>query len=78
MIDDKSPRGAWAEHLAWMKAREKADMAVNKRCEWCRHYRVTSPRSFPKASLPWERCALNKPLVPCEEYEREVGADDES
>ena len=45
---------------------------TERRCEWCRFWRAGKS---PYIMVPY--CALERPLVPCDEYEREVGADDD-
>ena len=44
-----------------------------KRCEHCQHYICRTIFGVPVVPL----CSLDRPLVPCEFFEREVGADDE-
>jgi len=41
---------------------------TERKCEWCIHY-------VQRQGIPL--CTLDRPLVPCEWYEREPGADDD-
>ena len=55
-------------------------MDDEKQCQWCVHYRAFTASM---AAYVGEHpkvvglCTLDRPLVPCEFYEREPGADDE-
>lgn len=66
MIDTESEPGAWARELAMQP----------RRCEHCRHYRYKYEREPDMAYTLYPFCALNHPLQPCADYEREPGADD--
>lgn len=62
MIDTESPAGE----------RE----IEQRRCEWCRHFiGWYSPVSADGDLVYDGYCALGRPLVPCEHYGREPGAD---
>jgi len=59
------------------KLREWEAATETRKCEHCIHYRrkhVLTPDS-----INWQLrafCALERPLEPCDDYEREPGADD--
>jgi hypothetical protein len=48
-----------------------------RRCFYCIHWRcnLVTETLDEVDRKPVDFCALGKPLVPCSEYEREVGAD---
>jgi hypothetical protein len=51
-----------------------------KLCQYCAHYRYGSVRwhqGETSALTEAEWCALDRPLIPCEFFEREPGADDD-
>lgn len=64
MIDTESPPGAWQRELEQRP----------RRCFDCAHYVLRQPRG--RGDTGYEACSLDRPLMPCEMYEREPGADD--
>lgn len=74
LIDDASEPGAWQRELEQRP----------RRCEWCKNFRVSYEGRQEvvlgqvATTYAWTpSCALNRPLVPCEQYEREPDSDEE-
>jgi hypothetical protein len=57
--------------LYWRLPSVRTQAMTERKCEWCVWWRKS-----PKYAVPY--CALERPLVPCDEYRREVGADDDT